>query len=45
MGHPDKITPDVVEWILSDDKVVSRWKEFAARLGLMAYVPKIDENM
>jgi hypothetical protein len=28
MGHPDKITPDVVEWLLADDHVVTRWKSF-----------------
>ncbi|XP_059095056.1 uncharacterized protein LOC131889861 [Tigriopus californicus] len=44
MGHPDKITPDIVEWIVSDDKVVMKWKDFAHRLNLNVYVPKIDEN-
>lgn len=44
MGRPDKITPDIIEWIVSDDKVVMKWKDFAHRLNLNVYVPKIDEN-
>ena len=44
MGRQDKITPDIVEWIVSDEKVVQKWKAFALRLGLESYVPKIDEN-
>lgn len=39
MGHPDKLTPDVVEWLLADERVAARWKELARRLGLQAYVP------
>ena len=31
MGHPDKITPDVIEWVLSDEGVVRRWKGFCSR--------------
>ena len=42
MGHPDKITPDVIEWILSDEGVVRRWEGFCARLGLDAYKARID---
>jgi hypothetical protein len=44
MGRPDKITPDIVEWVVGDDKCVQKWKDFAKRLNLEAYVPKIDEN-
>lgn len=44
MGRHDKITPDIVEWLISDEKVVSKWKSFASRIGLESYVPKIDEN-
>ena len=44
MGHPDKITPDIIEWIVSDEKVVAKWKNFARRLNLDVYVDKIDEN-
>ena len=44
MGRQDKITPDIVEWLISDEKVVLKWKNFAERLGLESYVPKIDEN-
>ena len=29
MGHPDKITPDVIEWILSDGGVVRRWEGYS----------------
>ena len=42
MGHPDKITPDVIEWILSDEGVVRRWEGFCARLGLDTYKARID---
>ena len=42
MGHPDKITPDVIEWILSDEGVVRRWEGFCARLGLGSYKERID---
>ena len=42
MGHPDKITPDVIEWILSDEGVVRRWEGFCARLGLDSYKQRID---
>ena len=42
MGHPDKITPDVIEWILSDEGVVRRWEGFCSRLGLDSYKARID---
>lgn len=44
MGKPDKITPDIIEWLISDEKVVHKWKELANRLNLNVYVPKIDQN-
>ncbi len=44
MGRTDKITPDVVEWLVSDDKVAAKWRSFAKRLDLEAYVPEIDAD-
>jgi len=43
MGRPDKLTPDVVEWVANDETVAAKWKELAVRLGLEAYVPNIDK--
>ncbi len=42
MGHDDPITPDVVEWLLSDSQVVSRWRNLGERLGLTQHVAVID---
>ncbi len=44
MGGPDRLSPDVVEWVVADEKVARRWKDLARRLGLEAYVPAIDQN-
>ncbi len=44
MGRQDLITPDIVEWLASDDRVASRWKNLAERLGLTSYVDGIDAD-
>lgn len=44
MRRQDKISSDIVEWIVSDEKVVKKWKAFAIRLGLDTYIPKINED-
>ena len=38
----DDISPDIIEWLVSDDRVVAKWKSLAACLGLESYVPAID---
>ena len=44
MGHPDKLTPDVIEWLVSDAAVVSHWRSLARRLGLDSYIAGIDRD-
>ena len=44
MGGPDRLSPDVIEWVVADEKVAARWKDLARRLGLEAYVQAIDQN-
>ena len=45
MSVGQEITPDVVEWLVGDEKVVQRWKNFAVRLKLQKFVPRIDQNI
>jgi hypothetical protein len=45
MGRCDALTADVLEWLSSDDRVASRWRALAARLGLDAgLVATIDAH-
>ena len=36
------ITPDIIQWLLLDEKVVRKWRSFAWRLGLSEYIADIE---
>lgn len=36
------ITPDLVEWMISDEKVSGRWRSFARRLGFAKHIPELE---
>ena len=38
----DFITPDIVQWLLMDEKVTKKWKHLARRLMLADYIHEID---
>lgn len=37
-----EIGPDLVEWMVADDLVSSRWRQLAQGLGLASYIPSIE---
>jgi len=39
-----EITPDLVEWMLADNLVASKWKNIASYLELTNYIPNIDSR-
>jgi len=39
---PGGITPDLVQWIITDEKVASRWRSIAFRIGLAKFIPELD---
>ncbi|CAB4060640.1 NFE2L1_3 [Lepeophtheirus salmonis] len=39
------ISDDILEWLLGDEKVASKWKELAIRLHLEPCIPPIDQNI
>ena len=36
------ITPDLVEWLVSDPKVSSSWRSLAKHLSLSTYIPSLE---
>ena len=36
------ITPDLVEWLVSDPKVTSSWHSMAKHLSLSIYIPSLE---
>ena len=36
------ITPDIIQWLLLDEKVVRKWRSFAWRLGVSEYIADIE---
>ncbi|XP_023323620.1 uncharacterized protein LOC111697745 isoform X2 [Eurytemora carolleeae] len=39
-----EIGPDLIEWLVADDLVASKWKEIANYLGLSGYIPNIESR-
>ena len=39
------ITPDIIQWLLLDEKVVRKWRSFAWRLGLSECIADIECGM
>ncbi len=38
VGEKDKITPDMIEWVVSDEKVASRYKNQKFKYNIYIYM-------